>query len=77
MAESLLAVLEDGDSAERSGEIVVVEDQNVREFVDRGLEVGQRARVAAEEFVRGDVVPALRDAHRHALLGNSGGWKFR
>ena len=65
-----LALCEDGDPPEGGAQVVVVEDPDVRKNADRGAKVGHRAGEACDQLLRGDIVPALGDAHGHALLGD-------
>src|SRR6266508_650641 len=63
-----LTVLKGGDLPEWSSQIVVVEDQHVWELAESGLEIGQSAGETGDQFL--GRVPALGNAHGHALFGN-------
>src|SRR5262249_54011057 len=47
------------ESSEGIAEIVVVKNQDNREYLHRGLEIFNRPPKSTGQFLRGDVVPAL------------------
>ena len=64
-----LTVLKDGHLPEWGSQVVVVEDERIREFAESGLEIGQGAGETGDEFHGRHVVATLGNAHGDALFG--------
>ena len=66
------AALEDAGQAIRSSQVVIVEDQDVREGGDGFGEIRLRPGKTARKFVGRNVMPALGYPHGNALLRHPG-----
>src|SRR5262249_31724623 len=62
-----LPALEDGHLTVRDVQVAVVVNQDVRQLQDCCMEIVERSRKPRPEFVVGNVVTALRNAHGHPL----------
>src|ERR1035441_862115 len=66
------AIFKNSDAAKWNSQVAIIENPDLGQFTDGGMEIDQDAWEARDQFLGWNIVSPLGDTHRHALAGHLG-----